>query len=267
MFLDISHQEFDGKNRYHKGYHNTYDQDDQLCGAEGKTEFDQFQKTCSEHNRNCQEKGKFCCNCTGCSCKDSSDNGRSGTGCSRNHGKHLEAADDQRCLKGKLIQSGAGWSAAFVVVLDNDKKHTINDQHDGNDHIVVKFLFNNVIKRKSDDDRRQTCYQDLKPEDPLILITVFFYKSKDSSGYCRLFTQCHLCFLRDFSYVKRPQLVPVQYNNCQDRAKLDHHQEKFHKCLGYIQLDKLIHKDHMSGTTDRKPLGDSLHNTEKDNLQ
>ena len=178
-----------------------------------------------------------------------------------------EAADDQRCLKGKLIQSGAGWSAAFVVVLDNDKKHTINDQHDGNDHIVVKFLFNNVIKRKSDDDRRQTCYQDLKPEDPLILITVFFYKSKDSSGYCRLFTQCHLCFLRDFSYVKRPQLVPVQYNNCQNRAKLDHHQEKFHKCLGYIQLDKLIHKDHMSGTTDRKPLGDSLHNTEKDNLQ
>ena len=156
---------------------------------------------------------------------------------------------------------------AFVVVLDNDKKNTINDQHDGNDHIVIKFLFNNVIKRKSDDDRRQTCYQDLKPEDPLVLITVFFYKSKDSSGYCRLFTQCHLCFLRDFSYVKRPQLVPVQYNNCQDRAKLDHHQEKFHKCLGYIQLDELIHKDHMSGTADRKPLGDSLHNTEKDNLQ
>ena len=78
-------------------------------------------------------------------------------------------------LKEKLIQSGAGWSAAFVVVLDNDKKNTINDQHDGNDHIVIKFLFNNVIKRKSDDDRRQTCYQDLEPEDPLILITVFFY--------------------------------------------------------------------------------------------
>ena len=72
------------------------------------------QKTCSEHNRNCQEKGKFCCNRTGCSCKDSSDNGRTGTGCSRDHGKHLEAADDQRCLKGKLIQSGAGWSAALL---------------------------------------------------------------------------------------------------------------------------------------------------------
>ncbi len=41
----------------------------------------------------------------------------------------------------------------------------------------------------------------------------------------------------------------------------------FHKCLGYIQLDKLIYQDHVAGTADRKPLGNSLHDTEKDNLQ
>ena len=76
-------QEFDCQDGYYKRYQHTYDQNDQLCGAEGKTEFHKFQKTCAEHNRDCQEKGKFC---------------RNGTGCSRNHGKYLKAADDQRCL-------------------------------------------------------------------------------------------------------------------------------------------------------------------------
>ena len=77
MFLDISHQEFDRQDRYHKRYQYTYDQDDQLCRAEGKTEFHKLQKTCAKHNRNCQEKGKLSRtdNSDNSSDYDNSDNG------------------------------------------------------------------------------------------------------------------------------------------------------------------------------------------------
>ena len=161
MFLDISHQEFDRQDRYHKRYQYTYDQDDQLCRAEGKTEFHKLQKTCAKHNRNCQEKGKLSRNSTGSSGEDSSDNSRSGAGSSRDYGKHLETANDQRRFKGKILQAGTDWSATFIVILDHNKQNTIYDQCDRNYNIIIKFLFNDIIKWKCDDDRRQTCYQDL----------------------------------------------------------------------------------------------------------
>ncbi len=44
-------------------------------------------------------------------------------------------------LKESSSSLDAGWSASFVVVLDNNKKHTINNQHDRNDHIVIKISF------------------------------------------------------------------------------------------------------------------------------
>ena len=125
MFLDISHQEFDRQDWYHEGYQYAYDQDEQLCGAESKSEFHKLQKACTKHNRNCQEEGELGRNRTGGSGKDSSDNGRSGTGRSRNYGENLETANNQCGFECELIQSGTGWSAAFIVILNNNKKYFI----------------------------------------------------------------------------------------------------------------------------------------------
>ena len=85
MFLNISHQEFDGDNRNKKCNHNAGDQCKNLCRSECEAEFYQFQQTRSEHNRNCQKKGKFCCNRSWSTNKDTSNNRGTGTGCSRNN--------------------------------------------------------------------------------------------------------------------------------------------------------------------------------------
>ena len=88
-------------------------------------------------------------------------------------GKHLETANDQRRFKGKILQAGTGWSATFIVILDHNKQNTIYDQCDRNYNIIIKFLFNDIIKWKCDDDRRQTCYQDLEPQDHFSLSQYF----------------------------------------------------------------------------------------------
>ena len=79
IFLDVSHQEFDRDNGNYKCHYHSHDQDHHLCSCERETEFQDFQKTGSEHDRDSQEEGKFCCYCTGGSCKDTTDNGGTGT--------------------------------------------------------------------------------------------------------------------------------------------------------------------------------------------
>ena len=64
MFLYVSHQEFDRDNGNYKCHYHSHDQDHHLCSCERETEFQDFQKTGSEHDRDSQEKGKFCCYCT-----------------------------------------------------------------------------------------------------------------------------------------------------------------------------------------------------------
>ena len=75
MFLYVSHQEFDRDNGNYKCHYHSHDQDHHLWSCERETELQDFQKTGSEHDRDSQEEGKFCCYCTGGSCKDTTDNG------------------------------------------------------------------------------------------------------------------------------------------------------------------------------------------------
>ena len=128
-------------------------------------------------------------------------------------------------------------------------------------------LFNHIIKWQSYENCRNTGHYNLKPQYPFILVTKFLHKGKNSSGYCRLAIQNCLFFCGDRPYIKRPQFIPVKNYYCQNCSQLDHYKKQILKFLCYIQLQKLIHKDHMSCTADGKPLCDSLHNTKENNLQ
>ena len=54
--LNITHQEFDGDNRYHKRRHHADNQCNQLRPGKGKAEFYQLQQAGAEHNGNGHEK-------------------------------------------------------------------------------------------------------------------------------------------------------------------------------------------------------------------
>ena len=70
-------------------------QDQYLCTSKSKAKFQNLQKTGSEHNRDSKEEGEFSCNGTGSTNQDSSNDGRTRSGCTRNNGKHLETADEE----------------------------------------------------------------------------------------------------------------------------------------------------------------------------
>lgn len=56
MFLYVSHQEFDCDNGNYKCHYHSHDQDHHLCSCERETEFQDFQKAGSEHDRDSQEE-------------------------------------------------------------------------------------------------------------------------------------------------------------------------------------------------------------------
>ena len=49
-------------------------------------------------------------------------------------------------------------------------------------------------------------------------------------------------------------------DHSQNRSQLDDDQEHIHKLLADVELDKLIHQDHMPGAGDRQPFRDPLYN-------
>ena len=83
----------------------------------------------------------------------------------------------------------------LVIILNDNEEDTIYDQCNGNYYIVIKFLFNDVIKRKCDNNRRYTGYYNFKPEYPFLFITELLHKSKNSSGYCTMPVKHCLLFL------------------------------------------------------------------------
>ena len=66
---------------------------------------------------------------------------------------------------------------------------------------------------------------------------------------------------------KGPHFPPKQHHHCQDRSKLNDHEEHFLEGVRGIQAQKLIHQQHMSGAADGQPFCDALHNAENQNLQ
>ena len=67
--------------------------------------------------------------------------------------------------------------------------------------------------------------------------------------------------------MERPETVPEQHDDCENRPELDDDHEHFLECIRHVEPDELIQEDHMSGGTDRQPFGNSLNDSEQDNLQ
>ena len=134
----------------------------------------------------------------------------------------------------------------FVPLLDQNKEHTIQDQHQRHDETVVQILVQEVIEKDADDGGRDTGDDDLDPEvDP---------GRHKTDASVRATTR------------KWPELTGKGGDDREDRAQLDHDLEDLVILIRLIQPDQFIHKDHMSGAGDREPLGKALHESEYDDF-
>ena len=134
----------------------------------------------------------------------------------------------------------------FVSLLDQNKEHTIQDQHQRHDEAVIEILVQEIIEEDADDGRRDAGDDDLDPEvDP---------GRHETDASVRATTR------------KWPELTKEGSDDREDRAQLDHDLEDLVILIRLIQPDQFIHEDHMSGTGDRKPLGKALHESEYDDF-
>ena len=69
--------------------------------------------------------------------------------------------------------------------------------------------------------------------------------------------------LAAFARAKRVELVEEQHAHRKDGAQLDHHEEHVHEFLADVQLNELVHQDHVARARDGQPLGDALDQAEK----
>ena len=56
--------------------------------------------------------------------------------------------------------------------------------------------------------------------------------------------------------------MEVEHHDRHDGAQLDDHVEHLHKGITQVWLQDIPHKDQVAGAADRKPLGDTLHDSQ-----
>ena len=124
--------------------------------------------------------------------------------------------------------------------LDHDERDAVDDERGSDDPRVVEVLLHEVVQRNADNRRRQAAHDDLAPQTP---------------GVAAL--------LARLAKPKRQQVTDEQHAHGQDRAKLNHHEEHVPELFGHVELDELVHQDHVAGRRDGQPFRNALHNAKE----
>lgn len=77
----------------------------------------------------------------------------------------LEKSDQKCSLISKLVHTVDLRRFVLVIILNNDKGDTEDNQSNRNARVIVKPFLKQIIERHSDHDRRDTCNKDFQPED------------------------------------------------------------------------------------------------------
>ena len=131
-----------------------------------------------------------------------------------------------------------------AAVLHKDEEDTVQDQHGGDRDVIVEAGLKPVVQR-ADDEHRDGGGHHLEPELP-----------DGRFGADAAMAQA-----------EGPELIPEQHHHSQNGTQLDDHAEHGHEFLAGVELDHLLHQDHVAGGRDGQPLGDALHNAHQDGFQ
>ena len=244
MALDVIHQEADSGKADHKGDHATHHEDSDLGAGHrsaGEDELDHLEQGCTRHDRDGQIEGELCHAGAGEPQQQTAHDGSAGAGGAGNDGKALPHADEQRVPVADLFQlCDPGRGAA---VFHHKEEHAVQDQHGGYGDVVIEVCLHPIVQR-TDDQHRQGGGYHLEPQVP------------------------HAGLGDDLALPQPegPQLIPEQHHHGQNGTQLDDHPEHGHEFFTGIELDDLLHKDHVTGGGDGQPLGNALHDTHQDRL-
>ena len=136
MVFYVSQQKLDGIHGNGKGDQDPRQHIKQLDGRERQAVMKDLQKAGPKHDRNPKEKRKFRGSGPGTAKEHRPQDRRPRTGGSRDQRQKLEQADIKRVQIADLGYFFNGEIHIFVVLFQNDKKNSVNDQH-GRDHIGI----------------------------------------------------------------------------------------------------------------------------------
>lgn len=133
---------------------------------------------------------------------------------------------------------------AGAPALDHDEGDTVDNQRGGNHHGAVKVLLHKVIQRDSDNRGGDAAQHDLAPQTPSGAPSVFSLFGRE-----------------------RVELMEEQQADGKNRTKLDDHQKHVPEFFGHVELDKLVHQDHVTGGRNGQPFGDALNQAQERGLE
>ena len=238
MAFDVIHQEADGNQADHKSNHTAHHENGHFGtghGSAGEDEFDHLEQGGTGHDRDGEEERELGHAGTGEAQQQAAHDGGTGAGGAGDDGQHLPHAHEKGFPVGDLLQTGdMGRGAA---VFHQNKEHAVQDQHGGHGDVIVEAGLHPVVQR-ADDQHGQGGNDDFEPQLPDL-------------GFGD-----HPAMLE----AKGPQFMPEQHHHGQDGPQLDDHPEHGQELFAGVELDDLLHKDHMARGRDGQPLGNALHN-------
>ena len=163
--MDVGYQEFDGDDGYDKCHDHPENKNHEFIGSEVEAEFDQLQKARTCHDRNAHKEGKLSSNSTRGADEHPPDDGRAGAGGPRDEREYLEAADFEGGHWGHVFKAVDG-RLIVVFGFNPNKDNPINNESDGNDHIIIEVFVKPVVQRKPNDGCWETANQNHIPNFP-----------------------------------------------------------------------------------------------------
>ena len=250
VLFDKVHQEFDREQGDNKRRDHPDQQDCEFAACEqrqaGLILVDpvgaDLQDADADHRRDRQEERELRGDCAGAPDDHRAQNRRAGAGRAGDDGEHLEQADQKRRLVGEIVERVDLRGAR--PALDHQEEHTVDNQHQRHNDVVHQVFVHDVVEQQTDHCGRDARYDHLEPHLPRIAALLL-----------RLGLEC-----------KRVELLEEHHHHGDDRAQLDHIQEHIHERLADVELDKLIHQNHVARAADGQPLRDPLDDPEEDRL-
>ena len=110
----------------------------------------------------------------------------------------------------------------------------------------MQVSFDDVIKQERHGRARDARHNNLEPKGKRVLFPKRFF-----------------AVLK----LEREHFVPEQDDHRKDCAELNHNKEHFLERIVCVELQELIHKQHVPGAADRQPFGNPFHNPEENHFQ
>ena len=256
VFFDEVHQELDGEHRHREGDRRADEQVAEFRARESAVFHEEFQELdrararhygYGEIERELRARGPRYAD------EQRADDGRARTGSAGDQGEDLEHADNKRVFVRNIRRRLQGQRFALVLVLHDDERHAVDDEHKRDDERGVQIRFQKIVEKYADHARGNAGYEYFSPKGKYI----FIHNDLAFRGYLGRSVGAFRSF-----FAPREKLVPKKHDDGEDRAELNDDEEHFFELGAHVELKDLVQKEHVSRAGNGEPFGDAFDDTE-----